>query len=577
MSVQRYQLDVDATPFVSMALDFSSSIIEDKLQESLTPVLTGCSRIVRKLRHHRHLNSASSNAIANVIVDASGAEGVECLDDSNPACHRVRVKLDLVVKAESVKVVNMIGELSVFFGSGFLVEKLELAGTYQSIVARNLGPIDQTDSPSSSVGGVLPTIPSISPSVAASSLLVTPMPSNIQPVEHSSEPTQLPTFAPVVGATPNPSSVPSPPPTISPTPGPSPPPTPGPTSPPTVAPVEPILDLPTPEPTIPPTPEPTLPPTPGPTLPPTPNPTPQPTAPPTPEPTLPPTPQPTPGPTPSPIPCFQTNTELSDSVTDWFVSSASKASVEAEYGPIGDWCFGEGVTNMTELFSGRNFNEAIGKWDVSSVTDMSKMFLLSTSFNQDLSEWDVSSVTNMDGMFGALNLFNQDLSSWDVSSVTNMNLMFGGTSSFDQDLSRWNVASVTNMQLMFYEAFSFNHDLSSWKVSSVTNMAYMFYGTTAFNQDLSEWDVSSVNNMYKMFEGASSFNRDISSWDVSSVANMELMFFSASSFNQNLCPWGSRLPPNANVTSSFSGTNCPEQSNPNLSLLKPGPFCRDCT
>ena len=45
------------------------------------------------------------------------------------------------------------------------------------------------------------------------------------------------------------------------------------------------------------------------------------------------------------------------------------------------------------------FNQNIGQWDVSKVTDMSVMFYAATSFNQDISAWDVSEVTSMYQMF----------------------------------------------------------------------------------------------------------------------------------------------------------------------------------
>ena len=46
------------------------------------------------------------------------------------------------------------------------------------------------------------------------------------------------------------------------------------------------------------------------------------------------------------------------------------------------------------MFSGTSFNQPIGNWDVSSVTDMGFMFYGATAFNQDLSSWSVDGVTD---------------------------------------------------------------------------------------------------------------------------------------------------------------------------------------
>src|SRR5690625_1021146 len=190
------------------------------------------------------------------------------------------------------------------------------------------------------------------------------------------------------------------------------------------------------------------------------------------------------------------------------------------------------VTDMSRIFSdNRNFNQPIGNWDVSNVTNMSGMFYMS-NFNQDIGNWDVSNVTNMSEMFRD-SPFDQDIGNWDVSSVIDMSEMFS-SSPFDQDIGNWDVSSVTDMRGMFRNS-SFNSDIGDWNVSNVTGMSEMFASNYNFNQDIGNWDVSSVTDMRGMFRN-SSFNSDIGDWTVNSVTNMSGMF-SVSTFNQDISNW----------------------------------------
>ena len=234
---------------------------------------------------------------------------------------------------------------------------------------------------------------------------------------------------------------------------------------------------------------------------------------------------------------FNTREQLLEAVEQWEAGGSARAQVVAAHGHISQWDVSE-VTNMSRLFKRRKgFNADISKWNTSSATDMGAMFLSATSFNQPIGSWDTSSVTNMGSMFDNASSFNKAIGSWDTSSVTNMACMFCNASSFNQAIDSWNTSSVTNMGSMFFFASSFNQPIGSWNTSFVTNMAEMFCAASDFNQPIGSWDTSSVTNMSHMFALADSFNHPIGSWDTSSVTNMRNMFAFAESFNQPIGSW----------------------------------------
>ena len=67
----------------------------------------------------------------------------------------------------------------------------------------------------------------------------------------------------------------------------------------------------------------------------------------------------------------------------------------------------------------KSFNQPIGDWDVSNVTNMSGMFY-QTKFNNDISQWDVSNVRDMSSMF-QWSKFNQDISRWNINNKCDIN------------------------------------------------------------------------------------------------------------------------------------------------------------
>ena len=99
-------------------------------------------------------------------------------------------------------------------------------------------------------------------------------------------------------------------------------------------------------------------------------------------------------------------------------------------------CFPQTFRNKTELFTAiQNWQYGkrdevvaiygnIADWDVSKITDMSKLFQYEYSFNEPIGNWDTSAVTTMLSMFHEAFAFNQSIGEWNTSAVTDMRSMF---------------------------------------------------------------------------------------------------------------------------------------------------------
>ena len=67
---------------------------------------------------------------------------------------------------------------------------------------------------------------------------------------------------------------------------------------------------------------------------------------------------------------------------------------------------------------------------------------------------------------------------WNVTLVTDMSKLFFGMEKFNAPIDQWNTKEVTNMRFMFHYALSFNQPITM-DTSQVTDMYEMFDGATA--------------------------------------------------------------------------------------------------
>ena len=168
---------------------------------------------------------------------------------------------------------------------------------------------------------------------------------------------------------------------------------------------------------------------------------------------------------------------------------------------IGGWNVSNATSMFQMFYEASAFNnggiDSIKKWNAPLCANFVSMFQNATNFNQPLTNLvNTSRVSrcNLTYMFILASAFNQDIGGWNVSKVSNMSFMFYQASAFNNggidSIKTWNAPLCTTFQSMFQNATNFNQPLTNLvdtsRVSSCT-LASMFNGspnkltTTMFN------------------------------------------------------------------------------------------------
>lgn len=173
--------------------------------------------------------------------------------------------------------------------------------------------------------------------------------------------------------------------------------------------------------------------------------------------------------------CFQNTTAAGMNVSDWNVGA---------------------VTNFRVMFDGSGFNGDVSAWNVSNALDMSYMFSDTSDFNSNISGWTINPIgpVNMNSMFYQALVFNQPIGSWNMSAVTDIDWMFGTALLFNQSLTTWDITGCNSLESVFNNAQAFNGDVSGWDTSGIGTFYACFSTATSFAQPLTGWDFTGVNS-----------------------------------------------------------------------------------
>lgn len=169
---------------------------------------------------------------------------------------------------------------------------------------------------------------------------------------------------------------------------------------------------------------------------------------------------------------------------------------------ISNWDVSNVISFFGTFQNARIFNQDLSNWNVSKCTNFSNMFRDARDFNNngnpDINNWQINTEQPvlMTAMFGTTNaltatVFNQPIGNWNVSSVTNMADMFRLNTNFNQELNDWDVSNVVNFGNMFNGSTGFNKNIGNWNVGLGTTFTSFMANKSALN-----YSEENLDNIY---------------------------------------------------------------------------------
>ena len=189
------------------------------------------------------------------------------------------------------------------------------------------------------------------------------------------------------------------------------------------------------------------------------------------------------------------------------------------------------VESMEAMFrSNDSFNKNIGNWDISKVTNIGWMFYKATNFNNggssDINNWDTSNVRSSIVMFARSN-FNQPIGKWNLSNANALYSMFAENVMFNQSIRVWAVKTSADTTNMFYRATGLQRYYAGTDLYQATPSPSVF-----FNLGYSPPEITIIGDNPVTIQAKSTYT-DLGATAVDSNGN-SLLATTASNVNENI-------------------------------------------